>query len=263
MQSFIQTIPGSTGSVNMVKVEGGVFDMGGESWTEYSMPVHRVALSDYLMAAHPVTQELWEAVMGKEKNESLFRGKRRPVETVSWEQINNDFLPVFNELTVRSRPYGTMYQLPTEAQGEYAARGGQRSAGYIYSGGHKLDDAGWYDENSHRETKPVGLKLPNELGLYDMSGNVWEWCSDRYGSFYYEICKEKGVVKDPDGTLGGDTRVLRGGCWLTSHQRCCVANRDGYHPVSRYCDTGFRLVLVYLPVWEVNPVAIFSPRPAP
>ena len=127
MQSFIQTLPGSTVSFNMVKVEGGVFDMGGESRNEASLPVHRVALSDYLMSAHPVTQELWEAVLGVQKNESWFRGKRRPVETVSWEQINNEFLPAINKLTGASRPPSAVYKLPSEAQWEYAARGGQKS----------------------------------------------------------------------------------------------------------------------------------------
>ena len=248
MQSFIQNIPGSTVNVNMVKVEGGLFEMGGESWTEYSMPVHRVALSDYLVAAHPVTQELWEAVMGKEKNESFFTGKNRPVETVSWDQINRDFLPVFNDLTGGSRPHRTIYQLPTEAQWEYAARGGQGSAGFMYSGGHKLDDAGWYGENSHRETKPVGMKLPNEPGLYDMSGNVWEWCRDWYGSGYYRKCKKKGVVRDPDGPTEGDSRVLRGGSWINSPRYCRVARRNDYHPADRYYNIGFRLVLVSLPV---------------
>jgi formylglycine-generating enzyme required for sulfatase activity len=248
MQSFLQTLPGSTISFKMVMVEGGAFDMGGESWLENGLPVHRVGLGDYWMAVHPVTQELWEAVMGEGKNESFFKGKRRPVESVSWEDINNEFLSALNELTRGNRPSGTIYQLPTEAQWEYAARGGGLNAGYPYSGSNKLDDVGWYDENSHGETKPVGLKLPNELGLYDMSGNVWEWCRDWYGSDYYKKCDEKGVVKDPDGPKEGDYRVLRGGGWSNDPQKCRVSDRYDDHPHDRDDDVGFRLVLVSLPV---------------
>ena len=210
MQSFLQIIPGSKISFKMVKVEGGVFDMGGESWDNDSLPVHRVELSDYWMADCSVTQELWEAVMGEGKNESFFKGMNRPVEKVSWDQINEEFLPALNELTLDNRLSGTIYQLPSEAQWEYAARGGGMNAGFPYSGSHKLDDVGWYEENSHGETKPVGLKLPNEMGLYDMSGNVYEWCRDWYGSDYYTKCEQKGVVKDPDGPTMGDFRVLRG-----------------------------------------------------
>ncbi len=248
MQSFIQTLPNSTISFKMIKVEGGVFEMGGESWTSSSLPVHPVALSDFWMAEHLVTQELWETVLGKEKNESYFKGKFRPVEMVSWVQINDEFLPALNELTRHKRPNGTIFQLPTEAQWEYAARGGKLSKGFLYSGSKNLDDVGWYDENSHRETKPVGLKLPNELGLHDMSGNLWEWCRDWHGSDYYEKCKMEGVVKDPEGAKQGGTRVLRGGSWDISPLSCRVASRGDYHPANRFDKIGFRLVLVSLPV---------------
>ena len=213
MQSFLQIIPGSKISFKMVKVDSGVFHMGGGSLTDSSLPVHWVELSDYWMADRIVTQELWETVMGEEKNESFFKGKNRPVESVSWEDINARFLPALNEITLGNRPAGTIYQLPSEAQWEYAARGGGRNAGFPYSGSSKLDDVGWNIENSHNETKPVGLKLPNELGLYDMSGNVWEWCRDWYGSDYYKKCEQKGVVKDPAGPTKGDIRALRGGSW--------------------------------------------------
>jgi sulfatase modifying factor 1 len=249
MKSFLQSLPGSTISFKMVKVERGAFDMGGESWNlGDSLPVHRVELSEYWMGIHPVTQELWEAVMGAGKNESFFKGKQRPVDSISWDDANNNFLPALNELSHNNRPSGTIFQLPTEAQWEYAARGGGMNTGFLYSGSNKLDEVGWYDENSHRETKPVGLKLPNELGLYDMSCNVWEWCRDWYAGDYYKKCKQRGVVKDPGGPGEGDFRVLRGGSWSNDPQNCRVSTRGSTPPRYRLSSAGFRLVLVSLPV---------------
>lgn len=165
-----------------------------------------------------VTQELWEAVMGD--NPSSFQGHKRPVEQVSWEDITqkDGFLErlnkrvVFTEGSPFSRPKGTIYRLPTEAEWEYAARGGQKSCGFpMYSGSHRINEVGWYEENSHSETKPVGLKLPNELGIYDMTGNVWEWCHDWFDADYYQKCLQKGVVKNPLGAEKGQFRVNRGG----------------------------------------------------
>ncbi len=248
MQSFIQTLPNSNISFKMIKVEGGVFDMGGESWTVSSLPVHPVDLSDFWIAEHLVTQELWEAILGKEKNESCFKGKRRPVERVSWEQISDEFLPALNELTKGKRPIGTIFQLPTEAQWEYAARGGKLSNGFLYSGSNKLDDVGWYAENSNIETKPVGLKMPNELGLYDMSGNLWEWCRDCHSINYYNECIQEGVKKDPDGPIESFSHVLRGGGWNFFPRNCRVADRYGKYPAFRDDNFGFRLALVSLPV---------------
>ena len=232
----------------MVYVQGGRFEMGGESWSKSSLPVHPVELSDYRIGQYPVTQGVWEAVMGADNNESRFTGKQRPVESVSWEAIDSAFLPKLNEMTTSTRPAGTIYRLPTEAQWEFAARGGKSGKGFDFSGGHKLDDVGWYGENSHSETKPVGLKLPNELGLYDMSGNVWEWCNDWYGADYYAECKREGITKDPLGPDEGDDRVLRGGSWSSPPQGCRVAYRSLGHPAYRFFFIGFRLVLVPLPV---------------
>ncbi|MBU1368417.1 MAG: formylglycine-generating enzyme family protein [Bacteroidetes bacterium] len=245
---FKQTIFGTGVCFNMVFIHGGVFDMGGESWNKSSLPIHKVQLSDFWMAEHPVTQELWVSVMGTEKNKSNFKGKRKPVESVSWMDINDEFLPALNKLTEGKRPDGTIYHLPTEAQWEFAARGGKSSKGFDFSGGNKLDDLGWNDKNSHNETKPVGLKLPNELGLYDMSGNVWEWCNDWYRADYYAKCKTEGIKIDPPGPEEGDYRVLRGGSWIFNPQFCRVSYRFNYHPALRYDFFVFRLVLVPLPV---------------
>ncbi len=248
MEIFQQKL-GNTGiSFNMVKVEGGTFEMGGKSWTDSSLPIHTVELNDFWIGQHLVTQEVWEAILGQGSNPSQFTGKKRPVESVSWEQLDSEFLPALNELTKANRPKGTIYCLPTEAQWEYAARGGKNSKGYEYAGGNKLDDVGWYRDNSHRETKPVGLKLPNEPGIYDMSGNVWEWCSDWYGREYYKECKNREKVRNPNGPESGDLRVRRGGSWIRDARLCRVPYRNYNHPALRGNGIGFRLVLVSLRV---------------
>jgi formylglycine-generating enzyme len=240
---FQQLLPNSKVSFNMVHIKGGRFDMGGESWRDDALPIHTVELSDYWIGQFPVTQEVWEAVMGM-KNKSRFRGKLRPVDIVSWEDIDTVFLPRINALTQDVRPEGTVYQLPTEAQWEFAARGGEQSMVFDYAGGNKLDDVGWYAENGFGETKPVGLKLYNELGLYDMSGNVWEWCRDWYSDDYYKECKAAGVVMNPPGPEKGDSRVLRGGSWYYDPRHCRVSYRFIARPATRVNVIGFRLVLV-------------------
>lgn len=248
-------LPFEVEGFNMIAVKGGQFDMGGESLDKDSLPVHRVEVSDFWMGEMLVTQELWEAVMGN--NPSFFVGKNRPVEQVSWEDITQKggFLDKLNKMTLFtegspfSRPKGMTYRLPTEAEWEYAARGGRESGGFPeYSGSHRFNEVAWYDENSHRETKPVGLKLPNELGIYDMTGNVWEWCNDWYDSEYYQKCLKKGVVKNPLGVEKGRYRVLRGGSWNYGAQNCRLTFRLIYTPSFRDDNMGFRLVLSSLSV---------------
>ena len=186
----------------MVYVCGGSFDMGATSeqgsdvYTD-EKPVHRVTLSSYSIGKYEVTQELWEAVMGS--NPSYHKGSRRPVDEVSWDDCQ-DFIRKLNELT------GANFRLPTEAEWEFAARGGNSSRGYKYSGSDTLDNVAWYYDNSESETHDVGTKSSNELGLYDMSGNVWEWCNDRYGSY---------SSSSQTNPKGGSSyrRVFRGGCW--------------------------------------------------
>ncbi len=233
---FTETVKGV--SMKMVYVKGGTFRMGatseqGSDYDSDERPVHEVTLSDYYIGKFEVTQGLWWAVMGS--NSSYFKyGDNYPVESMSWNEIQT-FLRKLNQLT------GKKYALPTEAQWEYAARGGNESRGYYkYSGSNNVSIVAWYDGNSGNSTHPVGQKQPNELGLYDMSGNVWEWCSDWYGSDYYS----NSPSADPAGPETGSGRVLRGGCWYNSARYCRVSVRDYYYPSYRYGYYGFRVVLL-------------------
>ena len=222
----------------MVYVSGGSFDMGatseqGRDAENDEEPVHRVTLSSYSIGKYEITQELWEAVMGS--NPSYFKGAKRPVEQVSWDDCQ-DFIRKLNELT------GASFRLPTEAEWEFAARGGNSSRGYKYSGSDTLDDVAWYYDNSIGETHHVGTKSPNELGLHDMSGNVWEWCSDRYGSYSNSILRR--IL---------EYRVFRGGSWDLDSRYCRVSFRNYRTPGYRSRDIGFRLCHWVLPSRNNNP----------
>ena len=240
--NYDEEIPEETGSgeftVNgvtftMLPVEGGTFTMGATSeqgsdaYSDES-PTHQVTVSSFYIGKYEVTQELWAAVMGS--NPSNFSGTNLPVETVSWDDIQT-FISKLNELT------GRTFRLPTEAEWEYAARGGNKSKGYKYSGSNTIGDVAWYSGNSSSKTHEVGTKAPNELGLYDMSGNVWEWCSDWFGSY------SSSSQTDPTGPSSGSNRVLRGGSWFNNAGYCRVSYRHNYTPSYRYYLYGFRLVL--------------------
>ena len=217
----------------MVYVEGGTFTMGATSEQgsdAYSdeKPAHSVTLSGYYIGKYEVTQKLWKAVMGS--NPSRFKGDNLPVERVSWNDVQ-EFLRKLNAMT------GKNYRLPTEAEWEFAARGGNSSRGYKYSGSNSLGSVAWYYDNSGDRTHAVGTKSPNELGIYDMSGNVLEWCQDWYGSY------SSSSQRNPKGPNSGSSRVLRGGSWFYSARYCRVSRRNCYTPGSRYYDLGFRLAL--------------------
>lgn len=218
----------------MIKVEGGTFSMGATSEQEYDAlscekPVHSVTLSDYYIGETEVTQELWEAVMGS--NPSYFEGdNQRPVENVSWNDCQK-FIKKLNRLT------GKEFRLPTEAEWEYAARGGKYSRGYKYSGSNNADEVAWYDSNSGSKTHPVKTKKDNELGLYDMSGNVWEWCNDWWG------CYQSNSQTNPTGPSEGESRVLRGGGWCYFDMGVRVSRRDYLTPGYRHIIIGLRLAL--------------------
>ena len=224
-QNKIYTVNGV--SFKMIYVEGGTFQMGIGS--EYDS-THEVTLSDYNIGETEVTQELWIAVMGN--NPAYFIGDSQcPVECITWDECQN-FISKLNKLT------GETFLLPTEAQWEYAARGGNKSKGHSYSGGFRLENLSWYRDNSDGTTHRVKTKASNELGIYDMSGNVFEWCSDWHGS--YSIYPTIGV-KDPIGPATGSYRVRRGGSWCRSSMYCMVDRRGASEPAKGSYEVGFRL----------------------
>lgn len=215
----------------MVPVEGGTFTMGatselGSDAEEYEKPAHKVTLSDYYIGQTEVTQALWKAVMGSNPSDS--KGDNLPVEQVSWDDCQV-FIQNLNQLT------GKQFRLPTEAEWEYAARGGRKSRGYKYAGGNNIGLVAWYCDNSGTGTHPVAAKQANELGIYDMSGNVWEWCSDRYGDY------QSSSQSDPQGPSSGSVRVGRGGCYYCFVWNCRVSNRFNGTPDFRDGGLGLRL----------------------
>ena len=224
------TVPVKGLSFNMIRVEGGTFQMGSDDSDAFDgeKPVHSVMVSSFYMGETEVTQALWKAVMGS--NPSNFKGDNLPVEYVSWNDCQK-FIRKLNGLT------GKNFRLPTEAEWEYAARGGKKSNGYKYAGSNTIDGVAWHDGNSGSKTHPVKTKSPNELGLYDMSGNVWEWCGDWYGSY------SSGFQTNPTGPSSGLNRVLRGGSWYINAGDCRVSSRDGFDPDYGLNYFGFRLVL--------------------
>ena len=242
----------------MVKVEGGTFTMGataeqGSDYDSDELPTHQVTLSDYYIGKYEVTQQLWEYVMsysgtcadgssmsayasdvwlGSDPSSSYGVGDYYPAYYVSYYDIVDIFLPRLNKIT------GRTYRLPTEAEWEFAARGGKQSKGYKYSGSDNIGVVAWYTGNSGGKTHQVGTKEPNELGIYDMSGNVWEWCGDWYGRY------SSSAQTNPTGPSSGSYRVLRGGSWYCDARGCRVSNRDNYAPSLRFNFNGFRVVLV-------------------
>ena len=228
------SIPVKNGiTIDMVKVEAGIFMMGAtsEKLNPYNdeKPVHEVTLTnDYYMGKYEVTQALWQSVMGS--NPSYFKGDNLPVEKVSWDDCQ-EFISKLNSIT------GRKFRLPTEAEWEYAARGGKKSRDYQYSGSSKVSNVAWYRDNGKQKTHPVGTKRSNELGLYDMTGNVWEWCQDWYGSYVTSS------QTNPTGVNSGSYRVRRGGGWFNVAWGCRSSFRDGSAPGGRYNGLGLRLVL--------------------
>ena len=185
-------------------------------------PEHQVTLNDFYIGKYEVTQALWQALMGN--NPSNSKGDNLPVEEISWDDAQ-EFIRKLNDRT------GKNYRLPTEAEWEYAARGGSKSNGYKYSGSNNVGTVAWFDENSDGRTHPVGIKTANELGIHDMSGNVWEWVQDWFGEY-------SGILQaNPTGPAEGSDRVVRGGSW---NRGARVSNRDASY--SRDHTTGFRLV---------------------
>jgi formylglycine-generating enzyme required for sulfatase activity len=217
----------------MVHVPGGIFTMGCTSGQGSDCPgneklANSVTLNSYYIGKFEVTQTLWKAVTGN--NPSGFIGNNLPVENVSWK----DCIDFISKLNVKT---GKNFRLPTEVEWEYAACGGNRNSNTKYPDSNDLDNAGWYKSNSRYTTHPVGTKSSNELGIYDMSGNVWEWCMDWYDGYPAK------TQQDTAGMKSGSSRVLRGGSWGSIAGHCHVAYRHCGCPDGRYIDSGFRLAL--------------------
>ena len=227
MAQSTQTFTVKGVSFKMVDVEGGTFMMGGTSEQggdvdNNEKPAHRVTVSSFMLGQTEVTQGLWQAVMGD--NPSNYKSSNCPVEQVSWDRCQV-FINRLNQLT------GKKFRLPTEAEWEYAARGGNKGKGYKYSGSNSLSNVAWYSENSGNRTHIVASKSPNELGLYDMSGNVYEWCQDVLSKY------------DGGSYSGSPLRVYRGGCWTTSNGSCRVSYRSADLNSYRSLGVGLRLAL--------------------
>ena len=217
-------------SFNMIPVQGGTFTMGSDYGASYNeRPAHQVSLSRFSLAETEVTQALWQAVMGT--NPSYFTGDLNlPVENVSWDDCQ-EFIAKLNQMT------GKNFRLPTEAEWEFAARGGNLSKDYYYSGSNSSSEVAWCDYNASSQTHPVASKLPNELGFYDMSGNACEWVQDWFGDYSSE------AQTNPTGPTTGTSRVVRGGSWLYSDIHCRPSDRGHLDPTRKDYNNGLRLAM--------------------
>jgi len=207
-------------TLDLVLIRPGTFTMGSDEGGDER--AHQVTLTKpFYLGKYEVTQEQWQQVMGG--NPSVFKGAKNPVENVSWDDCQ-EFMG-----KLRKKVPGEAFRLPTEAEWEYACRAGTTGE---YAG--DLDAMAWYDSNSGGKTHPVGGKKPNAWGLYDMHGNVWEWCADGYGDY------PNGAATDPNGPNTGSIRVLRGGSWFHVGALCRSALRRWFTPVIRFDRVGFR-----------------------
>jgi formylglycine-generating enzyme len=221
--------------MEMVLVKGGCYEMGDTfgGGANNEKPVHRVCVKDFYLGKYLVTQLQWTANMGTNPSAESFCGMTCPVENVSWDAVQ-EFIKKLTERT------GKPYRLPTEAEWEYAARSGGKSEKWAGTSNEKeLADYAWYYNNSHFQSHPVGLKKPNGLGLHDMTGNVWEWMSDRYDDGYYA----KSPSDEPKGSETGQRRALRGGFWGDYSAMLRIARRIGLDPAARAAGFGVRLAL--------------------
>jgi formylglycine-generating enzyme required for sulfatase activity len=273
---FTQKLPNGF-TFDLLYVAGGRFEMGSDHEDAYNdeKPVHAVDVPSFYLGEFLGTQALWLAVIGGE-NPALFQEENRPVEQVNWYDalvfcnalsMQCGYRPtyfadaahqqVFGHTTdgfvllgededaeVYLKPDVKGFRLPSEAEWEFAARGGNQSQGYLYAGGNDLDKVGWHNGNSHDETKAVGLKLPNELGFYDMSGNVYEWCEDQWHGNYDGAPTNGPAWVD---LKQGTSRVFRGGGWFSNARFCRPTNRGYDPPTRRGRYVGFRVVFFFPP----------------
>ena len=238
--------PGDQVPAGMVLVKGGTFQMGNSKVSNDEEPVHSITLNSFNIGKFEVTQKEWQTVMGN--NPSLFKNENNPVENVNWYDVveycnkrsqKEGLTPCYSgsgdEITCNFEADG--FRLPTEAEWEYACRGGAQSRGYTFSGSNNAGEVAWYEKNSMKP-QPVGQKKPNEIGIYDMSGNIWEWCWDRYDFDYYN----KSPEKNPRGPSTGKHRAIRGGSWGHTVNNVTSTIRIIFEPHQEFSFIGFRLV---------------------
>lgn len=234
---------------DFIRIEGGTYIMGCKEGRDtdcfnWERPPHQVVVDTFYLSKYEVTQAQWRQVMGSDPERLYNRGcDQCPVEGISWKDVEV-FLQKLNIQTgLSEQQQPQKYRLPTEAEWEYAARGGNISKGYLYSGSNDLAEVAWYFANSRKDnnygtqktTRPVGGKKPNELGLYDMTGNVWEFCSDWYEE-YQDLPQQ-----NPSGPESGSYRVHRGGCWRSTSELCDAPSRHVLKPALSDITVGFRL----------------------
>ena len=218
----------------MIFVQGGTFQMGSNNNYDNEKPIHSVTVGNFYMGKYEVTQKQWRDIMGSDPLELNFKGCNDcPVEGVSW----NDIQEYLQKLIKKT---GKKYRLPTEAEWEYAARGGNQAKDFKYSGSNTVGDVAWYFLNSDNKTHQVGKKQANELGFFDMSGNVYEWCSDWYNKEYYR----NSPSRNPKGSTTGNYRVIRGGSLINYDFVCRVAYRNNINPANRNINVGFRIARI-------------------
>jgi formylglycine-generating enzyme required for sulfatase activity len=223
---------GDTLTIGCIREAANYSDSCRTGFEAAEMPSHRVRLNSFYIGKYPITQRQWKTVMGDGNNPSRFTGDELPVDNVSWNDAQ-EFINKLNKLA------GKAYRLPTNAEWEYAARGGTESLGYKYSGGNDIGDIAWYKDNSGDRTKPVGTKKANELGIYDMSGNIYEWVNDWHGDYYQN--QDRSPIDNPLGPPSGSGRVLRGGCF-SSDTRSLRSSARGYDAPSNSSQMyGFRI----------------------
>lgn len=230
-QVFAQEMTPALIHTDMVFVGGGKFKMGSNFGGEDERPIHEVVLSDFYIGRYEVTQLEWRLIMDQDTNKRYFEGcDSCPVERVSWYNVQ-EFIEKLNKIS------NLKYRLPTEAEWEYAASGGPQSKGYKYSGSNADISVAWKVGISNAMTHPVGRKKPNELGIHDMSGNVFEWCADWYSPAWYKISPNENPLGPSEGTF----RVIRGGSWFYDYAGLRVTDRESANPSFRYGYIGFRL----------------------
>ena len=228
-ETFTEPITG----IKFVLVRGSCYPMGTDQEQVFEGPMHEVCVDNFYLSKYEVTQRQWLNLMGRTQSNFYFQGKSRPVEWVNWGEAQ-DFIRTLNRRSERT------FRLPTEAEWEYAARSGGQDEKYAGTNDQEsLEDFAWYRVNSNGQTRFIGMKKPNSLGLHDMSGNVREWCSDWYGEDYYNISPRE----NPQGPDNGEYRVIRGGAWGLPKGLARTTYRDAAKPNQRRNDIGFRLAL--------------------